>query len=184
VGDHPRLDPLPAEQWDDAARAALSPLLPPERANPRDAGNVLGTLLHHPELARAYLTFNAHLLVSSTLSPRVREVALLRAVHVRPCGYLWDHHIPIAQRAGLTAGDIDAIRAGDPRDPVDRLVVRAVDELHESNTLGDHTWSALREHFDERQVMDLIFTIGCYQLLGAAVNVLGIQPEAPDRGSR
>ncbi|MDA2893713.1 carboxymuconolactone decarboxylase family protein [Mycolicibacterium sp. BiH015] len=175
----PRLDPLPAERWDDAACDALSPLLPPERANPCDAGNVLGTLVHHPELARAYLTFNAHLLVASTLSARVREVALLRAVQVRPCGYLWDHHIPIARRAGLTAAEIDAIRAGDPPDGLDALVVRAVDELNESNTLGERTWSALRDHFDERQLMDLIFTIGCYQLLGAAVNVLGIQPEEP-----
>lgn len=174
----PRLEPLPAECWDDAVQAALSPLLPAERANPRDAGNVLGTLVHHPELTRAYLTFNAHLLVSSTLSPRVREVALLRAVQVRPCEYLWDHHIPIAQRTGLSAAEIDAIRAGDPQHPVDRLVVRAVDELNESNTLSDPVWSELRAHFDERQLMDLIFTIGCYQLLGAAVNVLGIQPEA------
>lgn len=179
MADVPRLDPLPTGEWDDVVLAALSPLLPAERANPRDAGNVLGTLVHHPELTRAYLTFNAHLLVSSTLSPRVREVALLRAVRVRPCQYLWDHHVPIAQRAGLTDAEIDAIRTGDPQDPVDALVVRAVDELNESNTLGDQTWSALRDRFDERQVMDLIFTIGCYQLLGAAVNVFGIQPEAP-----
>ncbi|OAN38618.1 carboxymuconolactone decarboxylase family protein [Mycolicibacterium iranicum] len=178
MADLPRLNPLPIDQWDDAVLAALSPLLPAERRNPRDAGNVLGTLVHHPELTRAYLTFNAHLLISSSLSPRVREVALLRAVHVRPCGYLWDHHIPIAQRAGLTDGEIEAIRSGGPQDPVDSLVVQAVDELNESNTLSDRTWSALLGHFDERQVMDLIFTIGCYQLLGAAVNALGIQPEA------
>ncbi|MDG4668500.1 carboxymuconolactone decarboxylase family protein [Mycobacterium sp. 236(2023)] len=175
----PRLEPLPAEDWDDTVRDAVSPLLPPQRANPGDAGNVLGTLARHPALTRAYLTFNAHLLVSSTLSARVREVALLRAVHVRPCGYLWEHHIPLAQRAGLTLAEIDSIRAGEPTDDVDALVVRAVDEMDGSNTLSDTTWAALRGHFDERQVMDLIFTIGCYQLLGTAVNVFGVEPEEP-----
>lgn len=173
----PRLEPLAADRWDDAARDAVSPLLSEERRNPPGAGNVVATLARHPGLTRAYLTFNAHLLLASTLTPRIREVALLRAVHVRPCDYLWDHHLPIAHGAGLTDAEIASIRSGDPDDAVDRLVVRAVDELHGSNTLSDDTWTALTDHFDERQVLDLIFTIGCYQMLGAAVNALGIQPE-------
>lgn len=173
----PRLEPLAADRWDDAARDAVSPLLSEERRNPRGAGNVVGTLARHPGLTRAYLTFNAHLLLASTLTPRIREVALLRAVHVRPCDYLWDHHLPIAHGAGLADAEIASVRSGDPDDAVDRLVVRAVDELHGSNTLSDDTWTALSDHFDERQVLDLIFTVGCYQILGAAVNALGIQPE-------
>ncbi|MGB7869249.1 MAG: carboxymuconolactone decarboxylase family protein, partial [Mycobacterium sp.] len=40
-----RLSPLPADQWDDAARHAVSGMLPEERRNPRDAGNVLSTLV-------------------------------------------------------------------------------------------------------------------------------------------
>lgn len=173
----PRLSPLPTEEWDDEVLDALAPLLPPSRSNPRDAGNVLTTLVRHPALTRAYLHFNAHLLLASTLSPRIREVALLRAVHVRRSDYLWEHHIPIAQRAGITPAEIDAIRQGRPADEIDRLVVGAVDELDAANTVSDATWSALRDHFDERQVLDLIFTVGCYQLLGAAVNTLGVQPE-------
>ncbi|MEZ0338848.1 carboxymuconolactone decarboxylase family protein [Mycobacterium sp. pV006] len=173
----PRIPPLPDGQWDDTIRDALSPLLPEERRNPRDAGNVLATLLRHPELTRGYLHFNAHLLQSSTLSPRIREVAVLRAVQHRDCDYLWDHHLPIAERAGLSPADIDLVRAGDGADEVDRLVVQAVDEIDRSHTLGDDTWAALRGHFDERQLLDLLFTVGCYQSLAVAVNVLAVQPE-------
>jgi 4-carboxymuconolactone decarboxylase len=173
----PRLTPLPADEWDDTVRKALNPLLPTARANPRDAGNVLATLVRHPDLTRGYLEFNAHLLINSTLSARVREVALLRAVQARRSTYLWDHHVPIAERAGLTAAEIESIRTGEPGDAVDRLVVRVVDELDEHNTLGDATWSALNQHFDERQILDLIFTIGCYQVLAVAVNTLGVLPE-------
>jgi 4-carboxymuconolactone decarboxylase len=174
----PRLEPLPADEWDDDTRDALSPLLPADRANPRDAGNVLSTLVRNPGLTRGYLEFNAHLLLHSTLSPRVREVALLRAVHARRSQYLWDHHVPIALRAGLTPAVIESIRKDEVIDPIDGLVVRAVDEVEESSTLTDATWSQLRECFDEQQVLDLVFTIGCYQLLAVAVNVFGIQPEA------
>jgi 4-carboxymuconolactone decarboxylase len=172
-----RLAPLPAEQWNDDVVRALSPLLPAERANPHDAGNVLSTLVRHPALTRAYLTFNAYLLRVSTLSDRVREVALLRVVHRRACDYLWTHHIPIAQRAGLTEADIEGIRRGEVADDCDRLVARAVDELDERSRISDDTWMALSRHFDGRQRMDLVFTIGGYGLLAQAVNTFGVESE-------
>ncbi|WP_319448017.1 MULTISPECIES: carboxymuconolactone decarboxylase family protein [unclassified Mycobacterium] len=172
-----RLDPLPEDQWDDRTRSALRPLLPAERANPRDAGNVLATMVRHPDLTQAYLTFNAYVLTKSTLSQRVREVALLRVVHRRDCEYLWSHHLPIAHRAGLTDEDIDGIRRGEATDEVDRTVLNAVDDLVDDNTISDTTWAALSRHFTDQQRMDLVFTIGAYALLGMAVNTFGIEEE-------
>jgi 4-carboxymuconolactone decarboxylase len=172
-----RLTPLPDEEWDDRTRAALTPLLPPDRANARDAGNVLATMVRHPDLTCAYLRFNAYLLIDSTLSARVREVALLRVVHRRDCEYLWSHHVPIAQRAGLTAAEIDAIRYDEVTNDLDRVAIRAVDELDEHSTISDTTWAELGRHFDDRQRMDLVFTVGGYCLLAMAVNTFGIEDE-------
>lgn len=173
----PRITPLPAEDWDDGARKALSPLLPAARANPRDAGNILATLVRHQPLTKAYLTFNAYLLLHSTLSARIREVAVLRTAVASGSDYLWDHHVPLAQRAGLTAAEIDAIRAGGAGDPVDELIVRAVDEFDRAKKISDDTWTALGAHLDDDQLLDLIFTVGGYQLLALVVNTLQIQPE-------
>ena len=178
---HPRrLAPLPDEDWDDRARAAMTALLPPERANARDAGNILATLVRHPDLTRAYLKFNAYLLIDSALPARPREVALLRIVHLRDCAYLWSHHVPLAQRAGLTAAEIDAIHHGEVTNAQDRVVVRAADELNQNSTISDTTWAELGRHFDDRQRMDLVFTVGGYCLLAMAVNTFGIEDEHPD----
>lgn len=174
-----RLTPLPDGEWDDDTRAALKALLPPERANARDAGNVLATLVRHPDLTRAYLRFNAYLLMDSTLSARVREIAVLRIVQRCGCDYLWSHHVPIAQRAGLTPAEIDAIRDDGLTQELDRLVVRAVDELDGRTEISDATWAELGRHFDDRQRMDLVFTVGGYSLLAMAVNTFGIQEESP-----
>ena len=99
---------MPAEEWDDDARTALASLIPPDRANPGGAGNVLSTLVRHPDLTGAYLPFNTYLLRGSTLSSRILEVALLRVVYRGNCEYLWSHHVPIAARAGLSPEDISA----------------------------------------------------------------------------
>lgn len=175
---HPlRLPPLPADEWDETSRAALASLIPAERANPVGAGNVLSTMVRHPDLTAAYLPFNAYLLLRSTLSPRVREVALLRVVHRSNCGYLWSHHIPIALRAGLTESEIDDIRSARCADRTDQAVVRAVDDLTADSTISQTTWDLLAGLFTQQQCMDLTFTIGGYLLLALAVNTFGVQQE-------
>jgi alkylhydroperoxidase family enzyme len=172
-----RSQPLPEAEWDDEMRAVLASLLPAERRNARDAGNVLATLVRHPALVRAYLPFNAYLLRDSTLSARTKEVAMLRTVLRRDCSYIWSHHLPIAARAGLSTDDVAGIEAGHCPDPQDQLVVSAVDELADRNTITDATWEGLGRSFTDEQRLDLIFTFGGYAMLAMAVNALGIEEE-------
>jgi len=75
----PRIQPLDYAEWDTEALSVLAPgrRLPPS--------NVLGLFARHPDLARAFLTFNAHLLGTSTLPPRTRELAILRIAWRRRC---------------------------------------------------------------------------------------------------
>ncbi|MCV7330605.1 carboxymuconolactone decarboxylase family protein [Mycobacterium cookii] len=178
------MTPLPDVEWDDESRAALSSLIPAERANVRGAGNVLSTMLRHPALTAAYLPFNAYLLTASTLSPRTREVAVLRVVYRSNCDYLWTHHVPLAARAGLTTADIDGIRSGHCADSTDQLVIQAVDDLTTDATINQHTWDQLCDNLTHQQCMDLTFIIGGYLLLALAVNTFGIQNEEPAQGRR
>jgi len=172
-----RLAPLPAEEWDESVDHALAGMLPAERRNPSDAGNALATLVRHPKLTRAFLRFNGYLLYGSTLPPRLRELAILRVAHRRGCQYEWVHHVELAKDAGLTDDEIAAVRRGDPAEQFDRAVVNAVDELEDKSALSDATWSALSDRLDERQRMDLVFTVGCYGLLAMAFNTFGVEPE-------
>lgn len=174
-----RLPPLPADEWDEAVRRALGGIMPAERQNPDDAGNAIATFVRHPELAKAYLRYNFYLLDRSTLPDRQRELAILRVAHRRGCEYEWWHHVELARRAGLSDDDIAAIQRGEPADEFDRTVVHAVDELEEKSNMSDATWAALAERFDERQLMDLIFTVGCYGALAMAFNTFGVELE-PD----
>ena len=95
-----RVPPLPADQWDEAVDNALSGMLPPERRNPEAAGNLLATLVRHPKLTKSFLRFNNHLMFSSTLPDRLRELAVLRVAHRRSCEYEWRHHVAHGRRGG------------------------------------------------------------------------------------
>jgi 4-carboxymuconolactone decarboxylase len=172
-----RLQPLPADEWDEAVEQSLSGMLPPERRNPRDAGKLMSTLVRHPKLARAFLRFGGYLLFGSTLPARIREQAILRVAHRRTCDYEWSHHVNIAKKAGLSEAEIAAAQTGQTNDEFDRAVFTAVDELDEKSNLSDQTWTTLCERLDERQRMDLVFTIGGYIALAMAINTFGVQLE-------
>jgi alkylhydroperoxidase family enzyme len=166
-----RLAPLPADRWDDATRQALSAM------RGADTNNALSTFAHHPALAKAFLRFNVHLLMSSTLPTRIRELAILRIAHRRECAYEWTHHVSMAKDEGITDEQIDAVKRGEASDEFDRTVLTAVDELDEKSQLSDETWAALGERLDDQQRMDFVFTVGCYALLAMAFNTFGIQLE-------
>lgn len=170
-----RLPPLPADQWDDATHKALSAMRNAE------SNNALSTLAHHPALAKAFLRFNVHLLTSSTLPPRIRELAILRVAHRRDCAYEWSHHVRMAKDEGITDDEIAAVRRGEAADEFDRAVIAGVDELEEKSQLSDETWSALGQRLDDQQRMDFVFTVGCYAALAMAFNTFGVQLEHADQ---
>jgi 4-carboxymuconolactone decarboxylase len=173
------LTPLPADEWDDEARASLSSLVEPELRNPDAAGNALATLVRHPDLTAVYLPFNTYLLQGSTLPPRIRELAILRVAHYRGCAYEWGHHVLLARAEGISDHDIAAVQTGSLTDEFDRTLVAAVDELHQQSRITAITWAALGARLDDRQRMDLIFTVGGYGVLATALNTFGVELE-PD----
>ena len=187
-----RLPPLPEDQWDDRTRAALAALLPPDRRNPQGAGNAMATLARHPDLTETFLPFNTRLLLRSTLPPRLRELAILRVARRCACAYEWTHHVKIAAKAGLSEAEIEAAGQGKAAASLasaslastslastvlESAVLSAVDELGDTCNVSDRTWTALGEHLDERQLMDLVFTIGAYSMLAMAFNTFGVEPE-------
>jgi alkylhydroperoxidase family enzyme len=181
----PRLKPLPVEQWDDSARAAL-------RANMKQAAdrylsgapdaprmpNVLAVLMHHPRLAGPWLAYNSVLLGEGTLSPRYRELLILRVAWRTRSDYEWLQHVQLALRLGLSAGEIEAVSRGAGADawtPLESDLLAAADQLLDRYLIDDATWTRLAAHFDARQLMEIAFAVGSYTCLAMAFNSWGLQ---------
>jgi 4-carboxymuconolactone decarboxylase len=84
-------------------------------------------------------------------------------------------HLFVARDAGLTDEEIGRVAYG-PESPfwdeVDAALNRAVDELILEGTINEPTWTTLAAHFDTQQLLDVIFTVGTYDLLARLFNAL------------
>jgi alkylhydroperoxidase family enzyme len=170
----PRLEPKPADEWDDRTRELLGATGTPGGGTI----NIFATLAHHPDLLRRWLVFGSHVLAKSTLSARHRELVILRVGWLCRAPYEWGQHVEIARREGITDDEIARLAAGPDApgwDPFEATLLRAVDELHADQTISDETWNGLAEQYDSQQVLDLIFTVGQYTLVSMALNATGVE---------
>ncbi len=178
----PRIGNLPREEWTDAAREVFAFWGEPDAWENGSKTNMSMTMAQHPQLAIAYNIFGKHLLLTSTLAVRPRELVVLRTAWHLKCGYEWHYHVGYALKAGLTMEEIGAVRDGasaaiwDGKDE-DRAVLTAVDELYRDSKLSDATWAMLSRFYGRHQMMDLLFTIGNYVMLGWAAASMGIGVE-------
>jgi alkylhydroperoxidase family enzyme len=189
AGDRPRITPLPPKQWPEEMRAAMAALVPENPRHPltrQDADrpkgrNALGLLAQHPELTRAYHTFNGHVLFATTLTLRQRELLILRVAAVRDAEYEWKQHVVQAGDVGITPDEVARVAAGPDApgwSPLEGAMVRAVDELIADADIADDTYAVLAAELDDRQLMDLVFTVGAYELLAMAFRTFRVEVDA------
>jgi 4-carboxymuconolactone decarboxylase len=167
--EKPRVEPLAAEEMDPETRARFGdgPLL-----------NIFRTLAHHPKLLKRWLVFGNHVLAKSTLPPREREIVILRVGWRCRSEYEFGQHTVIARGSGLSDDEIERVTRGADApgwSELDRLLLRATDELLEDAFLSDATWQALSAHYSTQQLIDLVFLVGQYNLVSMALNSLGVQ---------
>ncbi|MBO1901327.1 carboxymuconolactone decarboxylase family protein [Leucobacter weissii] len=174
-----RVPPLPMEQWSDEMWEAISVIgakRPEAGAKTGPASNILGIYANHPDLVRGWMPFSSHL-KHSALPDRVREMIIVRTTWLGGGEYEWAQHRRLAQNAGLSEAEVDALSDGDPVEwsDADRAVISAVDEMHTARNIDDDTWGRLAEQFDRRQLIDFVFTAATYDMHCLAFNTLGLQ---------
>ncbi len=177
----PRLAPLAEGQWTDVHKNIVAKYAADGRS-----GNALRTLLHIPTLADSFLSFPAYLSKDSTLSPRHREILILRTAWLLNSDYIWSAHVPAARTAGLTAGEVRRVAEGPEArgwTAFEATLLRVADQLFRNSFVNDADYKALTAEYDVHRTMDAVMTVADFLTLGSIYNALGVQPDAwnPDR---
>ena len=174
--DESRINMLSDDELDEGTKKLLEPV-----AAGGEVLNIFRTLANHPDLMRRWMVFANHVLGKSTLSVRDRELAILRIGYLCKSGYEWGQHVLIARRAGISDDEIRAIQEGPATSVLsdhEKLLLQAADELHGDAFISDETWQGLKNNYSDQQMMDLVFTIGQYNLVSMALNSFGVQADA------
>ena len=182
-----RLSPLPVEEWDDAARTVLPtylrrPELYLRDADPLPMPQALGLLAHHVPLGEAWLSFNQVLVQNATIDAPLRELIILRVAWRTRSTYEWAQHTRIGLQAGLTVEQLHAVPEGTEAtvwSPVERAVLAATDQMVDRQRVENATWNELGEHFDDTQLLELLFIAGAYICFAVVVNSARMEPDPP-----
>lgn len=112
------------------------------------------------------------------------ELVILRVAHNTGSEYEWAQHERMARRAGLSDEEIARVREGpDAAGWSERrtLLLRAADELHGGDRIGEELWTELSRQLDEVLLIELCMLIGHYEMLAMTLNSLQVEPDFEPR---
>lgn len=170
----PRIAPLADTDLTPEQKEALEPMRP-------RVLNIFRTLAHAPKALMRFNQWGGYVLSRrNNLPAREREIVILRTGFLCKSGYEWTQHVAIGKREGLTDDEIARIKkgAGAGWSAADAALIRASDELHADQFITDATWAELGRHFDRKQCMDVVFTVGQYTQVSMFLNTFGVQLDA------
>ncbi|HZP45325.1 MAG TPA: carboxymuconolactone decarboxylase family protein [Candidatus Binataceae bacterium] len=139
--------------------------------------NIFRVLMQHPRLVRAWGRFANYILSDQqTLAPREREIIILRIGWLNQAPYEFEQHVRIGKAAGLTDDEIERIRQGPSAgwNTHDAALLQAADDLFNDSCVADATWNTLAQRYNTEQLMDVVFTIGQYNMVSWALNSFGV----------
>jgi alkylhydroperoxidase family enzyme len=99
-----KLRPLAPKNWPGALKNTRSYLKSPL--------NIHNIIAHHPGLMNAWMPFRNQVVADSCLSPRQRELIILRTAHNCQADYEWKHHVERGLQAGLDETEIERVKQG------------------------------------------------------------------------
>jgi 4-carboxymuconolactone decarboxylase len=178
----PRIAPLEPPYDQEVART-LQRMMPPGV----DPLKLFRTVAHNPKLLDKLRSTGAYLLNFGTLDPREREIVIHRPCARCGCAYEWGVHVAaFARPLGFSEEEIEAtVRGGADTPPWterEALLVRLVDELHDTAGISDDLWEGLAAEWSPAQLVELITLVGQYHAVSFVAN--GLQVEQEDAAPR
>lgn len=165
VGQGPKIAALDDSEMSGEAREIVDGVRASAGAGP--AGimpEYMRMLAKHPGLFRAQMD-TGKLFFNGLISPRERELAVLRIGWLAGAPYEWGEHVKISQRYGVTSEEIERAIIGSTApgwSEHDAAILRGVEELIGDFAISGETWDILAKSWDEAQMLEFPSMVGQY----------------------
>jgi 4-carboxymuconolactone decarboxylase len=146
----------------------------------REVNHLYQVLANQPAALEAFLGMSRYIRDDSSLTPALREIAILATAEALHQPYEIAHHRPAALQAGVTPEKIDTIVAGETHGlaPVERAVVTYSLQVAQERDVDDAAFAELKSFFSDSEITDLVLTVAWYHLCAAVLGPLRVELEA------
>jgi AhpD family alkylhydroperoxidase len=113
----------------------------------------------------------------SSLPPALREMVILRVAVLNRAPFEFAAHAPFAKTAGVSDEQLDALRAAQPGarfTALERAVLELTDTMTRDVQVPDALFEPLRDHFNDRALVELVATIAAYNMVSRFLEALRI----------
>jgi len=170
-----RIEPMPSP-FPAELQAVFERIMPPGVPPLR----IFTTLARVPRIFERLLA--GTLFDRGPISLRHREIVINRTCARCGCAYEWGVHVALfGERIGLTPEQTSATVRLEVNDSLwtdeERLLIRVVDELHDTSNLSEELWAALTATFKIEQIFEVIALVGFYHTISFFANGLRLAPE-------
>jgi len=193
LGQPPRIPPMQTEEAIAAAREQTTRLKAATTGDTTlvdvsEIPEMLLTLICHPGLYEKFSALSMQMMgQSSTLSPRDRELAILRTGWLCQAPYEFGEHVSIAKAVGINSEEVERVTVGSAApgwNAHERAVLRAAEELHEDAMISEDTWAELARTLEHNQLFELPVLIGQFTSVAYFQNSLRFRLSAGNQGLR
>ena len=176
---------LPAELTDDQRDLHTAIVNSARARNPRpfpiadEDGRLRGpfnAMLYVPALGHLLQEIGTVLRYQSTLTPRMREIAILIVAAHENSGYEWAVHAHQARLLGFSEDDLLVVaqaKAGTLADPAEQSVIDAVREILDTGELSDAAFTQIRAALGDPALVELAVLVSHYRLLALVLRLFG-----------
>jgi alkylhydroperoxidase family enzyme len=143
--------------------------------------NLYKLLLNSPPIAAGWLHMGTAVRMESSLSGDVRELAICRVAQISGAEYEWQAHAPIAVKEGVSQAQVDQLadwQASEAFTPRQRAVLAYAEQVTWEFDADEATFAAVREHFNDQEILELTVTIGFYNTVSRVLRSLRVDHEA------
>jgi len=145
--------------------------------------NVFRMMAHSETGFRPLVSLGSAILGRQQLSPKLRELTILRVARLSPARYEWVQHVPIARATGATEAQVAALERdeidADCFDALERSVLRFTTEVLRDVRASDATFADLAGRLSAREVVELIMTVGYYMMIARLLESTAVDIDPP-----
>ena len=134
-------------------------------------------LLHSGPVAEGWLTYLTAIRQKCQLSGALRELVIVRVAQLNGAQYEADQHAPIALKEGISQAQLEELADWEMStrfDAAQRAVLALTDVMTRKVKVPAATFDAVRPFLGNREIVELVATIGAYNMVSRFLEALDI----------